>query len=48
MAHPQVGLFALGTSAHAYLEFDLTSEALAERLVTTAAGSGPRTNQPPA
>ena len=38
MAHPQVGLFALGTSAHAYLEFDLTPGASARQLVTTAAG----------
>jgi porphyrinogen peroxidase len=37
MAHPQVGLFALGTTAHAYLEFDLTAGASADQLVATAA-----------
>jgi putative iron-dependent peroxidase len=38
VSHPQVGLFALGTTTHAYLEFDLTQGADAEQLVPTAAG----------
>lgn len=37
MSHPQVGLFALGTLAHAYLEFDQTPQAAAHRLVGRAA-----------
>jgi putative iron-dependent peroxidase len=38
MAHPQVGLFALGTSAHAYLEFDVAPDQSPDVLVATAAG----------
>jgi putative iron-dependent peroxidase len=38
MAHPQVGLFALGTSAHAYIEFDLAPGARSQQLVKAAAG----------
>jgi putative iron-dependent peroxidase len=37
MSNPQGGIFALGTSAHAYLEFDSSAGADARRLVATIA-----------
>ena len=37
MTTPQIGIFALGTSAHAYLEFDLRGGAQARDLVTAVA-----------
>lgn len=37
MSHAQVGLFALGTAAHAYLEFDRTALAGADHVVSAAA-----------
>jgi porphyrinogen peroxidase len=44
MATAQTGIFALGTLAHAYLEFDLTAGADPVAMVTAAAGvSEPRT-----
>src|SRR5262249_42023951 len=44
MALPQTGIFALGTLAHAYLEFDLNPDAEPSAMVATAAGLGePRT-----
>lgn len=44
MATAQTGIFALGTLAHAYLEFDLVPGADPAAMVTTAAGvSEPRT-----
>jgi len=44
MPLPQTGIFALGTLAHAYLEFDLAPGAEATAMVATAAGvSEPRT-----
>lgn len=44
MAIPQTGIFALGTSAHAYLEFDLATSVDARALVTAAGAiSEPRT-----
>jgi len=44
MALPQTGIFALGTLAHAYLEFDLDPDAEPSAMVATAAGLGePRT-----
>lgn len=44
MATAQTGIFALGTLAHAYLEFDLTPGAEPGAMVTAAAGvSEPRT-----
>ena len=35
MASPQTGIFALGTSSHAYLEFDLAAEADAPSAVAS-------------
>ena len=44
MAHPQTGIFALGTVAHVYLEFDLATGADAGALVdAVAALDEPRT-----
>ena len=44
MPHPQPGIFALGTLAHAYLEFDRLPGAEPDALVAAAAGiSEPRT-----
>jgi putative iron-dependent peroxidase len=44
MPLPQTGIFALGTLAHAYLEFDLAAGADPTAMVATAAGvSEPRT-----
>src|SRR4051812_30426343 len=44
MATAQTGIFALGTLAHAYLEFDLTPDADPIAMVAAAAGvSEPRT-----
>jgi porphyrinogen peroxidase len=44
MAIPQTGIFALGTTAHAYLEFDLAPSSDPLALVTAAGGiSEPRT-----
>jgi putative iron-dependent peroxidase len=37
MPHPQIGIFALGTTAHAYLDFDRLPRADAGQLVATAA-----------
>jgi porphyrinogen peroxidase len=44
VAHPQTGIFALGTLAHAYLEFDRLPTAAADDVVAAAARIGePRT-----
>src|SRR5689334_18264148 len=44
MAHPQTGIFALGTVAHVYLEFDLAPGVTAPQLVdVVAALDEPRT-----
>jgi putative iron-dependent peroxidase len=38
VSNPQTGIFALGTSSHAYLEFNAHDDASAARLVRTIAG----------
>jgi putative iron-dependent peroxidase len=38
MASPQTGIFALGTSSHAYLEFDVRATSMAETAVRRVAG----------
>jgi putative iron-dependent peroxidase len=35
MKTPQAGIFALGTAAHAYLEFDVSDQSYGEKLVAT-------------
>ncbi len=40
---PQAGIFALGTASHAYLEFDLRSEADPRALVAGLAYTAPQT-----
>ena len=45
MASPQTGIFALGTSSHAYLEFDVRDPSMAETAVRQVAGlRAPRTS----